>query len=262
MMGVRLRRVRVAGKALFSRAVTICVACVAGWMALPSGAAAQGAPWQFEVTPYLWVVGVNGTTSTPASGINFNRGFSDILKDLSGLPIMIGGEVRKGNVGVMFDMVWFEIKSDIDTRNVLFNDGKAQLEAFQFTAVGFYRPIEEAAGTLDIGAGARFWSISTKASLNPGLLPGVSAKENKTFVDPVLATRITFRLGGRWSLTGYGDIGGFGIGSDLTWQALGTLNYRAADWVDLRLGWRHMAVDRKKIDVDFDGPIVAATFRF
>lgn len=225
-------------------------------------ARARETPWQFAVTPYLWLAGVTGSTTTPASGIDFDTDFHDIFRKLSGLPIMLTGEIRKGPVGVVLDLMWLEVSSEIDTRNILFNDGKARLSTLQVSATGLYRVINQPAGKLDIGAGVRFWSISTKASLNAGLLPAASAKRDETFADPILAARFEFLLGGRWSLTAYGDVGGFGISSDVTWQALGTLNYRAADWVDVRLGWRHLGVDRDKVNVDLSGPIVAATFRF
>jgi len=236
----------------------LAVACVAA----PGPATAQQSPWQFTVTPYMWLAGVKGTTTTPASGITFNREFGDIFKDLSAIPVMFGAEVRKGRAGLAFDLVWLKLSSEIDTRNILFNDGKSSLSMLQVSLTGFYRVIEEPAGSIDVGAGFRLWSVSSKAKLNAGLLPAISSKVDKTFADPILAARFDLRLGGRWSLTAYGDVGGFGISSDVTWQALGTINYRAADWVDVRLGWRHLAVDRKKINLDFSGPILAATFRF
>ncbi len=241
-------------------------AAVAGMAAACTVAAspviAQDAPWQFSVTPYLWVAGIKGTTTAPASGVTFNQGFSDILKNLSGIPIMAAGEIRKGRAGFAFDMIWLKISSDIDTRNILFNDGKARLSQFQFTGIGLYRVVEETGGKIDVGGGFRLWSVSSKASLNAGLLPAISTSIDKTFADPILAARFEFRLGQRWSLTAYGDVGGFGISSDLTWQVLGTLNYRAADWADVRLGWRHMSVDRSKVKLDMSGPILAGTFRF
>lgn len=210
----------------------------------------------------MWLAGIKGTTTAPASGIAFNREFGDILKDLSGIPLMFAAEVRKGPAALSVDLVWMKLASEIDTRNILFNDGKASLSTLQVTTTGLYRVIEEPAGTLDVGVGMRLWSVTTRASLNAGLLPATASKAEKTFVDPILAARFDFRLGERWSLTAYGDVGGFGIGSDVTWQLLGTLNYRVTDWADVRLGWRHLSVDRSKIELDLSGPIVAGTFRF
>lgn len=69
-----------------------------------------------------------------------------------------------------------------------------------------------------------------------------------------------------WGLTIAGDIGGFGAGSEFTWQLLGTINDRAYDWLELRAGYRHMNVQRERggtdIDISLRGPIIGATMRF
>jgi hypothetical protein len=228
---------------------------------LPMQVRAQEAPWQFAVTPYLWVAGISGTTATPASNVTFDRNFNDLFDNLSGFPVMLGGEVRKGRAALALDVIWLKISSDIRTRNLLFNDGSSDLSMFQFSAIGFYRVIDQPRVALDIGGGFRLWSVSTKASLNAGLLPARSSKVDKTFADPLIAARVEFRVVDRWSLAAYADVGG-GVGSDMTWQALGTINYRVADWLDIRVGWRYMAVEHSKIDLELNGPIVAATFRF
>jgi hypothetical protein len=105
-------------------------------------------------------------------------------------------------------------------------------------------------------------ALSAKASFNAGLLPGTSADFDKSFVDSIFAARATLALAERWSVNGYLDIGGLGISSKVTWQLFGTLNYRVADWVDLRVGYRHLAVERDKIEASLTGPIIGATFRF
>lgn len=243
-------------------AATLGAACLAATLAA-APAAAQDAPWQFAMSPYLWVAGIKGTAVTSASRVDFDISFADTLKDLSGVPVMLGGEVRNGRASVAFDIMWLKVKSDIDTpRNLLFNDGSARMSTLQASAIGFYRAIERPEAWVEGGAGFRLWSVSAKASLNPGILPATTGKFDKTFVDPVVAVRAEFRVADRWSISAHGDIGGFGIGSDVTWQAIGTVNYRANDWAIVRLGWRHLAVDRDKITVDMTGPIFVSTFRF
>jgi hypothetical protein len=132
--------------------------------------------------------------------------------------------------------------------------------------MGLFRVVEVPRQSLDVGAGTRIWSASTRLSLNAGLLPGVVQKESTSWADPVLATRYHVDLSDRLGLTAYGDIGGFGAGSTLTWQAIGSLDYRASGSLVLRAGWRYLSVDKKRgdfrLDLGFNGPFVAATFRF
>lgn len=227
----------------------------------PMQSAAQGEPWQFTVTPYLWVAGIKGNTDNPGSRVHFDRDFSDLFSSLSGFPVMLGGEVRKGRVALALDMIWLKVSSPIDTRNVLFNDGKGDLSTFQLSAVGFFRALDRPDVSVEIGAGFRLWSVSSKASLNAGLLPARSSKLDTTFADPIIAARFEWRVFDRWSLAAYGDAG-LGVSTAVTWQALGTVNYRAADWLDVKVGWRYLFVEKKKLELEFNGPMLALSFRF
>jgi hypothetical protein len=232
--------------------------------ALSTPSVAQEAPWEFAFTPYLWASGIKAKVSPPGTvgSHNLDVKFSDIMKNLDGLPIIGAGEIRKGRFGFVTDLMYLPISSRVDTRNLLFNDGKSEMSTLMIGAVGFYRVADGPDIKADVGAGFRLWSISSKTTLNAGLLPASSTKFDKTFVDPILAVRASLFLSERWSVTGYFDMGGFDVSSSkLTWQLMGTVNYRAADWVDLRLGWRHLAVERSKITVDLTGPIIGATFR-
>jgi hypothetical protein len=64
----------------------------------------------------------------------------------------------------------------------------------------------------------------------------------------------------------HADIGGFGIGSDSTWQVVATANYQISKALHLSAGYRHLAVDRDesgtRIDISMSGPLLGATWRF
>ena len=67
-------------------------------------------------------------------------------------------------------------------------------------------------------------------------------------------------LGGKWSATLYGDVGGFGIGSDITWQAIPVVNYQLNHKMTLGAGWRVFKVHYDKGDFLYDiaqnGPLI------
>ncbi len=238
-------------------------ALAAAFVVSPPPARAQGQDWQFGLTVYGWLAGMSGTIKTGrASGSDFDVSFSDILDSLDTFPVMLSGEARYGRFGIVTDFIYLATKADIDTRGVLFNGGEVKLTSLEWSVAGYYRLFDEKTFKLDGGAGFRLWDLSTEITLNPGLLPGASEKVDETFVDPILALRANIALSDTWSVSLLGDIGGFGVSSDFTWQALGTINYRAANWVDLRLGYRYLALERDAIDVDLYGPIAGATFRF
>jgi len=64
-----------------------------------------------------------------------------------------------------------------------------------------------------------------KQELNP--VGASSVSETKTWADPILGARNVVKFGkdNRWSWTLRGDFGGFGVGSDFTWQGVGMFGY-------------------------------------
>lgn len=66
--------------------------------------------------------------------------------------------------------------------------------------------------------------------------------------------------------TVYADVGGFGASSQVTWQVLGTIDYRIKDWMVLRAGYRHLYIDYHaklmRLNLAQSGALFGATFRF
>jgi hypothetical protein len=73
---------------------------------------------------------------------------------------------------------------------------------------------------------------------------------SKDWVDPIIGTRAQWNINNKWFLAGKSDIGGFGVGSELTWTIQGTVGYQFTETISAEFGYRHM-------DTDFeDGPFV------
>jgi hypothetical protein len=236
-------------------------------------AAAQQAPradgWQFALTPYVWFSGISGDVRTRSQrdpDVSVSASFGDLLSNLDGIPFMGTAEVRNGRMGLVVDLLSMSVEQDVTTRDVLFNGGKGKVTATTGTVLGMYRAVDTPRQSLDIGAGLRPWDITTKLSLNAGLAQGVSGKASGTWADPVLALRYHLNLGSGFGLTAYGDAAGFGVGSIMSWQAIGSVDYDANHWLTLRAGFRYLSVDRKndvqRFDISMAGPFIAATFRF
>lgn len=66
------------------------------------------------------------------------------------------------------------------------------------------------------------------------------------------------------------DVGGFGIGSDLTYQVIGTVGYLFDSGVRVFGGWRYFAFDYetedggldKTLDLGYSGPVFGASYAF
>jgi hypothetical protein len=69
-------------------------------------------------------------------------------------------------------------------------------------------------------------------------------------------------LENKFSVALYGDIGGFGAGSDLTWHGVATVNYQITRNMRVGAGWRYFKVNYDTSDgflynVAQSGPIIS-----
>jgi opacity protein-like surface antigen len=88
---------------------------------------------------------------------------------------------------------------------------------------------------------------------------------NDNWLDPVIGVRGHWNLSEKWSASAFADYGGFS-GSSTTWQVVGTLDYKIADGLSARFGYRHMdiskTIDASKVDIGLSGPVIGLTYRF
>src|SRR5437867_1062223 len=169
-------------------------ASIAGIVSAPHAASAQDATalgrYQFFVTPYLWLSGINTTTKTPLARepeVNSDVSAIELLSHLSGVPFMGSAEIRDGPFGLLGDVLHVPVSTTIRTRDVLFQGGKAALTTNTGTALLLYRVLEEPSQFADIGGGFRAWGFTMKLNLNAGLLPATTTSRSAGWGEPLLA---------------------------------------------------------------------------
>jgi hypothetical protein len=138
--------------------------------------------------------------------------------------------------GLLADIIAVSLKSDVSANGPAFNGGSAKLTEFIATVMATYRALEFRNQFLDIGVGVRPVAYWTAFTFNSGALPGFSRSPSVSWADPLLGARYHLDLSKRFGLTAYGDVGGFGAGSNLTWQLLGTVDYRFNQWLVMHAG--------------------------
>ncbi len=99
---------------------------------------------------------------------------------------------------------------------------------------------------LDLLAGARWTFLDTKLNIESA----PNAKANIDFFDPYVGINSIFDFPHKINLTTYADIGGFSVGSDVTWQLMATLGYRFGLFgeknANVVAGYRALSQDYKK----------------
>jgi hypothetical protein len=236
---------------------------------LSAQTAAPENKWKFLTDIYLmfpYMDGVTGAGDLLSVPVDANPG--DIFSKLK-MAAMLYLEANTSKWAITSDLVYMNLKQEV-TPGTLFHSGEVAAKEFIWEPAGLYRivPFWEA------GLGGRLTSLSTEIDARRNVFPAgteeVTASGAKTWMDPLLITRFTARVKEKWLFQFRGDIGGFGIGSDLTWQLQAYAGYRFGKVFQLTAGYRYLSVDYDK-GVDAEqfvfkmasfGPVVRFGFNF
>ena len=108
--------------------------------------------------------------------------------------------------------------------------------------------------------------------MDMSVFPTVSQSKEmtKTWFDPMLITRIKSKAGEKFVYQFRGEIGGFGIGSDLAWQMQAVAGYQFSRLFSITGGYRIISLDYETgsgqdyfhYNIDTAGPTVKFSFMF
>jgi opacity protein-like surface antigen len=227
-----------------------------------TAAAASGSEWTFDFTPYIWGVAMSGDVQGGAlPAISIDMSFSDILDNLDA-GLLGAFEARKGRWGLLFDAIYMKLETSGTASRTgpgpigATATASAQLEVAQkmVAAAIAYRAVEGPA-PIDIIGGLRYAKIEADAAISGSFFAQagtVARSADKSWVDPYIGVRALQPISNHWTLVSYLDIGGFGVGSDFTWQALVGMNYEFSKTFSAKLGYRYLSVDYDKNDFVYD----------
>jgi hypothetical protein len=235
-------------------------------IASPAAAqAAAGEAWAVTVAPYFMGAGMNGTSVVAGQELTIDMSFSDILQNLQfgamGLVV-----ARKGNWGVGGDAIWMALGANGTAPGPLGITGSADMNQGAFAFYGLRR----LAPAADVFFGARVNTLDANLRVN-GPLTVRSVNGSKTWVDPIVGVQLrTPDNGKRWHAQAYAEIGGFGAGSNFTWQLFPTLGVNVSKRTSIEFGYRWLDIDYASgenetlftYDVLTQGPVMGFAFRF
>jgi hypothetical protein len=262
--------------------------------------------WQFRVTPYAWAPSVNGTVTVRGHTADVDMSFWDLFDSgssraqLDSLAALMGYvEAQKGPWGIYGDVVWG--KFDFSGSAVTERNPIAKLKASARANAGLdYEATMAESGltyqvarwggarstTLDALGGARYWnqeldlSLAVDASVKLGNLGlkrsgsrAVARSGTLEWVDPFVGARLRHELAPGWGEIEFlGDVGGFGVGSDFTWQLFGGYSF---DFSVMQttlhglVGYRALSIDytqdgpsKNNLDLILHGPVAGLSFRW
>ena len=219
------------------------------------------------IAPYGWVTTTDGDMGVAGRVAPVDISMQDTLDELE-LAFMLAIEGGFGRWAFGLDGIYAGSSSSATLPAVAapYTDATVNFDQFFGRAHAGYRVIDECGSTLTAFVGARYSYLSTEIALTGFGAPTLTADGSKSWVDPVIGLHGFWEINDRWFLHGGGDIGGFGVNSDLIWQANAALGYRIQENLSLLIGYRGLGVDYSEggflVDTVAHGPAIGLTFRF
>jgi hypothetical protein len=227
--------------------------------------------WHFLADIYLMFPNMDGETGIGnLVTVPVDASPGDIFSKLK-MAGMLYFEAKTEKWAITNDFVYMNLNQDITPTN-LWNSGDVTAKEFFWETAGLYRIIP----FLEVGLGGRLNNIAAEINARryvPGIgnpTEPVLESSSKTWYDPLLIARLTVDINDKWLFQFRGDVGGFGIGSDFSWQLQAYAGYRFTKVFQLTAGYRILGIDYDKgadkerfiYKVNTFGPVVRLGFNF
>jgi hypothetical protein len=261
----------------------------------------QQSEWAFSLTPYAWLMGATGSLTAKGQTIDVNAGIVDMFAMTDTLTaLMANAEARNGKLAFGLDLIYTKMVATPSfatlrnpapflsfsaaaganvTSTMVIVEGSASYEIF--------RPAPTTA--IDGLVGVRYWHASTNIDLAFNATAAISTPEgaglsrdrgfalastgSMDWADPILGFVVRHEIAPHHHLRLRGDIGGFGVGSQFTWQGFAGYAYDFSSgpttWAAV-LGYRALGVNyvtgsgpnAQSVDLVLHGPVLGLTARF
>lgn len=237
-------------------------------LVVPHGAAAQDTSpdglWEFTVAPYLLFPHMDGDVTIRGIPVEVDVGPGDIFERLD-FGVMLYFEAANPDWAFTLDLLYMNLG---ETGQLPVSERVAEADMKQLALE--VRGMRRLASWAEVGVGGRLNVLEGGLFVEEGeVLPGIDVSQTKTWFDPLIAARFIAPLT-RWQLGVSGDIGGFGIGSDLAWQVYPFVGYRFSRLFALAAAYRWLGMDYEtgsgtdmfRYDMVTFGPEIGFLFHF
>jgi hypothetical protein len=204
--------------------------------------------WHVDWVPfYLWFTGLSGNVGAGGYVAPVSASFSDVFKNLN-IALMTDLDVRRKRIGLFTDLIFMSLSSDQNTTPIgnTFIGFQANAKQLIVDPEAYVRLVDSDRGYIDAIGGGRSWHMNNSLDLfPPNNGTTVTAGQTENWIDPVFGARARLNLGKGFFANLKGDAGGFGVGSQLTYQTYLGFGKEFKKRYAALLGYRYMFVDYK-----------------
>jgi hypothetical protein len=194
--------------------------------------------WTLSVVPYLWALALDGKLGIGDLEQDLDVPFSDLAEQLNG-ALMLELLVHKGRFGFFLNPFYSHLGTEQTVTllegTILQRDIKVDAELKMFIMsfgamyrLGPYRLCNREEGhtpavIVEPYVGGRLTQMDVKIDL---VDRDRRFEDDLGWADPMFGVLSIWNLYPRWNVTLGGNVGGFGVGSDLAWTVIALGGYR------------------------------------
>jgi len=205
--------------------------------------------WHVDWEPfYLWFSGLSGNVGAGGYVAPVSVSFSSVIDQLN-IGLMTNLDVRRKRVGVFTDLIFISLSSDQKTTPIddTYIGFTANAKELIVDPELYFRVVDLPLVSIDAIGGGRIWHLNNSLDLiPPGTNPTiVTAGQTQGWVDPVFGARFRLKLNKGFFVNVNGDAGGFGVGSQLTYQTYAGIGKEFKKKFSMLVGYRYLFVNYK-----------------
>ncbi len=237
--------------------------------------------FNFSINPYFWFMAVGGTVGYyDGQKYGFNKSFSDAVKYLK-MGAAVAGKFKYDRVSFVYDISYVNLKgfgTEVPQGRGIVSSNWTAKQTLYDLFLSYLFPSKNKDVMVDVYLGTRIWALETEATIiiNDTITSKggtvIEPKTNtapaysNTWVDPVLGVNSEFRIGKQWFAYLKGDIGGFSVNSQMTWQMTGGFAYLISPNWPVTFGMKYVGVNYDKNarnwTVNDYGPTLSIGYRY
>jgi hypothetical protein len=226
------------------------------------------AGWGFLIAPYVMFPNMRGETGVGnLPDVTVDEDPGDIFSNLQ-FGAMLYAEAHDAKWAISSDVLYMDLEADVAPDSEVL-DGRAGVVQLGWELAVMRR----VSHWLELGLAATYNKIDADVDIVVSVLPNLPAISrglDQDWIDPSIVARATAPIGEQWRFQARGNVGGFGVGSEMFYQLQLDLVYRMSDRWWLGIGYRFIDVDfedgsgadRFVYDTSTFGPVLKVGFEF
>lgn len=213
------------------------------WLSANESIAQESTPkkWHYQSDLYMMFPNMKGeTTIANLPEVEVDADEADILGHLK-FGAMFYLEATNDDWAISSDFIYMKLNQGLEITNLI-KSGSISMEQLAWEVDG----LKHLAPWLELGLGGRLVSLKTGIDATGALNEVRTGSASKTWYDPVVVVRTQGAIKEKWLLQFRGDVGGFGVGSDFSWQLQANAGYRFSKLFQTTLGYRYIGINYDK----------------